>query len=77
MNFLTALIIQSRGDDIVCDAGGPTKKEGKYVGWIQLYRNGEYDHDLVSTEPVYDSKQDAIFAMQELVKTVRAMDLKK
>lgn len=76
MNLLTALIIQSRGDDIVCDAGGPTEN-GKYSGWIQLYRNGEYDHDLVSTEPVYDSKQDAIFAMQELVKTVRAMDLKK
>jgi hypothetical protein len=40
-----------------------------------LYRNGEYDRDLISTNSIYNSKQEAIDAMKELVKIVREVDL--
>jgi hypothetical protein len=32
MTVLTALIIQTRGKDIHCDAGGPDKTNKKYCG---------------------------------------------
>ena len=75
MNMITAMIIQSRGDDIVCSAGGPTKDNGKWVGWITLYRDGEYDHELLSSQPVFDTKKDAVEYMKGVVKSVREMDL--
>ena len=75
MTRITAIIIQSRGDDIRCQAGGPAKDNGKYVGWITLYRGDEYDHELVSTEPIFNTEKDAVAHMEDLVKEVRAMDL--
>ena len=77
MTYLTALIIQERPQDIVCTAGGPNKN-GKWAGWINLHKpNGDYDHPLISTNAVYDSKRKAIKAMKDLVKEVMAMDLDK
>ena len=74
---ITVMTIQSRGKDVKCAAGGPDKETGKYAGWISLYRNGEYDHDLLSTGPVYDTKKDAIKAMKKVVEEIRAVDLSK
>lgn len=74
MTRLTALIIQSRGDDIVCTAGGPNKN-GKFSGWIELYRNGEFDHALLSSEPVYTSEEVATEEMRKIVKQVRSAEL--
>lgn len=73
MTRLTALIIQTNGDDIKADTGG----EGdKWIGWIKLYKNGEYDRLLMSSEPIYKSREAAIDAMNELINKVRAIDLK-
>jgi hypothetical protein len=72
MTRLTAIIIRTRGDDIRCDAGGPNR-DGKWTGWVTLYNGDDYDHELLSTQPVYDSKDAAVAAVQEVVRVVRAM----
>lgn len=71
MTNLSKLIIQTRGDDIKCDVGGPSKEEGKYVGWITLYNDGRYHTELLSTNPVFDTKEDALKYMEDLVKKMR------
>ena len=71
MNNLTYLIIATRGDDIKCDFGGPSKKNGKYVGWITLYRNGEYDHELLNTEAIFETGLEAKEHMENLVSKIR------
>ncbi len=68
---LTVMIIATRGDDCKVDAGGPTE-EGKYVGWITLYKsNGEYDHELLNG-PDVDTKEEAIQMMQGIVDAIRS-----
>ena len=76
MNRLTMLIIKTRGKDIKCQAGGPSKINGKYTGWITLFKDGNYDHELLNTESIYDTKEDAINEMKKLVKEVRKIKLK-
>jgi hypothetical protein len=71
---ITALIIQTRGKDVVCDVGGPSE-EDKYYGLISLHRNGEFDHDLLSTEPIFNTKEQALIAMQDTVKQIRSITL--
>lgn len=75
MTRLTGMIIQSRGDDIVCAAGGPSRENGKFCGWIELYRNGEYDHALLSSPAIYDSEEVAIKEMENIVTKVRSIGL--
>ena len=71
---LTGMIIQSRGDDIKCDVGGPDKN-GKYVGWIMLYQDGEFDHALLDSGPSFNSEKAALEKMEALVTEIRGMDL--
>ena len=75
MTRLTAMIIQSRGDDVFCRA--TLSANDKYEGWICLYRNGRYDHDLLSTDAIYDTKKAAVEAMKDVVKEIRSMDLSR
>jgi len=74
MTLLTAMIIQTRGDDVVCAAGGPSK-EGKYSGLVELHSNGDYDHLLLSSEPEYESALAAVNAMENVVRQVREAKL--
>lgn len=74
MTVLDALIIQTRGDDIRCLAGGPNKN-GKYAGWISLFRGDEYDHDILSTNAIFPSGETAIEHMRSLVEEIRKMEL--
>lgn len=77
MTNLTALIIQTNDPkDIICDAGGPSKN-GKWTGWISLYRDGEFHTDLCNTEAIYKTKKEAIKKMKELVKEIRKINLEK
>lgn len=75
---LTAAIIRNNGDDISCYAGGPV--DGKYCGWICFnedrgtFASGGRDirpRPLLSTEPIYDSREEAVDAMQKIVNEVR------
>ena len=77
MNRLTLMTIQNRGEDIVCAAGGPSTEagpgQGKYAAWITLYNDGEYDHELLSTEAVFASAEDAKKWARSLVEAIRKM----
>lgn len=74
MTNLTAVIIATR-DDIVIDAGGPTV-QGKYTGWITLGVEDRY-RPLFHSDPIYDSKDDAKAAMQQVVDEVRRESLER
>ncbi len=70
---MTALIIASNPEeDISCSFGGPAEN-GKYVGWISLWRKDDHKgpRPLLSTEPQYSSGADAILAMEKVVKEIR------
>ena len=74
MTRLTGLIIQTNGENVVCDSAGPDKF-GKYAGWISLFKDGSYHSSLLSTNGIYDSTEEAEKKMKNLVEEIRAMDL--
>jgi hypothetical protein len=74
VTMLTALIIQSRGDDVKCEYTGPDK-DGMYTGWINLYRDEEYDHPLLDSGPTFKEKKIAIETMEGIVVQIREIDL--
>lgn len=67
----TALAIQ--GNKVLCQAGGPCKDTGKWVGWVMM--DADRWAPLLNTEPIYDSKEVAVKAMEALVKEIRGFDL--
>ncbi len=67
MTRITAFIIAT--NDVNCDAGGPDEN-GKWAGWISRMERENY-RPLISTEPVYDSKEEAVAAMEDIVKSVK------
>jgi hypothetical protein len=75
MNLITALEIQTNGDDVVCSVGGPAKDNGKYVGWIELWRDGVLHKPMLSTEPVFNTAKEAKEYMEDIVKQVRTLEL--
>lgn len=75
LSMMSALMIQGNGDNVKCEAGGPHKETGKWAGWINLYKHGDFHTAIVSTQGIYDSKEEALKAMEALVEEVREMDL--
>ena len=73
LSLLSALTIQNR--DVLVEAGGPSKEEKKYAGWIML--DVDRWHPILSTPPIYDSKEDAIKEMQMIVDAIKKADLSK
>jgi hypothetical protein len=69
---LTAIIIGAGGDDIVCDGAGPDYHSGKWSGLISLWQDKTPHIDpLVSTNPIYSTKEEAVKAMQDLVTQIQ------
>lgn len=77
ISALTALIIQDRGDDILCQAGGPDPETKKYAGYISLQEGHRGPRLLLNTEPIYATKKKAIAAMQKIVEDVRKAEIIK
>lgn len=75
ISLYSALAIQGNGDDIVCEPYGQHKETHKWAGAINLYKDGFFHTTLLSSEPVYDTRELAIEGMKEVVEAVRAMDL--
>lgn len=70
---LTAWTIQNPENDIRWNASGPV--DGKYAGWILMYKEGSYHFDLLSTGLVYESAEAAKAAMKALVSEIRSMEV--
>lgn len=75
MTLYTVLIIKSRGDDIKCSATR-NKDSKKWAGFISLYNDGYFHTHLLSSEPIYGSRKEAVSKMKETVTYVREMELK-
>ncbi|MFC1608779.1 hypothetical protein ACFL2R_02560 [Patescibacteria group bacterium] len=75
MTLCTALIIRSIDNDIRCESLGQEKETGKWIGGVSLYRGGEFHSILLSSKPIFDSENDAIKGMQEVVQQVRESKL--
>jgi len=60
---LTAYVVATR-DDLHFTAAGP-HKNGKWSGWITLPVEDQL-RPLVSSEPIYDSREAAVQAMRDL-----------
>lgn len=69
MSRLTAYAIASN-PDIECSSGGPAEN-GKYLGWITLGEDARY-RPLINTEPIYDTPEEAVAAMEKLVVDTKA-----
>ena len=70
---LTAIIIQSRPDDIKTGAT-MDEKSGKWSGTIILYEDGNFDRQMVSSRPIYPSSDAAIASMDSVVAEIHKMD---
>ncbi|MDP3999336.1 MAG: hypothetical protein Q8P76_01925 [bacterium] len=69
VNRLTAYEIYGNPKDIICDATGPDSN-GKFVGWITRGPGHNYK-PLLNSEPIFNSRKEAILYMKELVEAVR------
>ena len=75
MTVYTALVIKNNGDDIHCETGGQSKETGKWIGVVNLYK-GEFFHTtLLSSNAVFNSKDESVTGMEKIVEQVRAMEL--
>ena len=76
ISTLDLMVIQNPNGEIKCQAGGPSKDpktEGKFVAWIELYKNGEFDRHIVNTNARFDSEEQAVAWAEGFVKAVRDM----
>lgn len=74
MTRITALEICTNGDNIKCSGAGPSTENGKYVGWIEMWRDGDLHKTMLSSDAVYNSENEAEKAMQEIVDKIQKMD---
>lgn len=77
MTRLTAMIIQSRGDDIRCEILGEDKETGKISGCIMLYNDDVAHTMLLSSPPIFNTSQECIEKMKQAVEEIRKLDLTK
>ena len=75
LSLIDALVIQTRGDDVRVEAGGPSKENGKYTCWINLYNGEDFHRPIVNTQTCFDTAKAAENWGREFVDKVRAMKL--
>lgn len=72
ISALTAIIIQTQGENIRCDAWQDNLNK-QWVGVVDLYRDGNLHTTLLESGPLYGSREAAIQAMEEHVRKIREM----
>jgi hypothetical protein len=72
---ITALIIQTNGDNIRAEVQGQDSTTGKYTGCIAQYKNGERHTTLASSAPTFNNREEAITAMEALIEIISKHDL--
>jgi hypothetical protein len=77
MTLYTLLVLQNPENDIRCEVAGQDKKTGKWAAAANLYHDGFFHTTVVSTQPVVDSPEAAVAFMEETLKEVRKIDLRK
>ncbi len=67
------MVIQRRGDDVKCTYGGPSKKRGKFVAWIELFNGDDFHRHILNTNDIFDSAEAAKSWAEKFVAAVRKM----
>lgn len=78
MTRLTALIIQTNST-VFCEAIEPYIRNGKfgfYIGCIDELPSGcERPRDLISSESIYDTKEEAKLAGDQLIEEIKKLNV--
>jgi hypothetical protein len=75
ISLRNAMIIQSQGDNIVCEVYGQSKETGKWAGAINLYEEGFFHTTLISSQTIFDTKKMAVECMEGVVEIAKKIDL--
>lgn len=76
VTLLTARTIKNAQNDIRCESLGQSSENGKWVGVINLYRDGLlHTPPLLTSKPVFDSESLALEAMELIVTQIRQSKL--
>ena len=75
VTLINAMIIRGQGDNIVCEVYGQSEETDKWAGAINLYKDGFFHRTLISFDPVFNTEEEAVTYMKEVVKEVRSIDL--
>ncbi len=70
MTRRTSFIIQTNGDNIKCESLGQGENK-KWIGGINLYKDGFFHITLASSDPIFGSEAKAIESMKEIVMKLR------
>jgi hypothetical protein len=76
ISVLTAMEIQSNGNKTIRCEAIRDRDIHKWSGRINYYRRGQLHKVMVSTDFVFDTKEQAITHMQNVVKQIRKTELK-
>jgi len=72
VTMITAMKIQANGDDVKCVAYGNGKK---FAGIVELWHGEDMHEVMLSTDPVFLTRKEAVGSMEDIVKQVREIDL--
>jgi hypothetical protein len=75
LNLGTVLIIQNEENDIRCEPYDHDECTGKWAGAINLYRNEALHRVLASSTTVFDSSEEAVSHMENVVENVRNTEI--
>ena len=75
VNLRSKMIIQSQGDNIVCEVYGQDKETEKWAGAINLYKEGFFHTTLISSNPTFNTSEQAVAYMEKVVRQTRASDI--
>lgn len=64
-----------RNKKVRVEVGGPSKDNGKYMGWIML--DVDRWHPIVNTNAVFDTPEDAKKYMQDLVDDLKSCPIEE
>ena len=73
VSLRNAIIIQSQGNNIRCEAF--ETERGNWFGEINLYKERIFHTTLISSSPSFKSSKDAIEHMKGVVKDVREIKI--
>lgn len=72
---LSAMIIQTRGDEIKPEVLGQSGDTSKWAGALALFKGDEFDYYLVTSTYVYDTHEEALECMQSLIDKIRSPEI--
>jgi len=68
LSMISVMMICGNGKNVRAEA---TQSGKKFVGWINLYKNGHLHASIADTGPRYGTAQEAVDDMKRTIKEIR------